>query len=438
MTWTAATPQQLSLAVRGPRRVPGSASVEDTAAAVGRGEMVVVLDAPERENEGDLVMAAERATPQAINFMATEARGLICVPMLEDRLAQLRIPLMATTNSDPHSTAFHVGVDHRWLATTGISASDRAAVVRALSDPSSRAEDFTQPGHTFPLGYRPGGVLRRPGHTEAAIDLVGLAGLARAAVICEITAEDGEMARLPTLLRFAEAHRLAVITIEQLVLYRRQHERLIERSSEAMLPLDGGCFVVIGYRDLATGNEHLAVVLGDVAAAPGALIRVHSECLTGDVFASRRCDCGHQLDQSLQLIAAEGRGAVVYVRGHEGRGIGLAEKLRAYRLQDSGLDTVEANLSLGHPPDSRDYGIPAQILADLGVREPRLLTNNPAKRAGLEGYGMAVMSQIPLLPAVTTENRRYLWTKQQKLGHWLDMTEEDGSVLRGGPTEPQL
>ena len=395
------------------------ASVEEAVAAIARGEVVVVVDAPYRENEGDLVCAAESVTPQIVNFMATHGRGLICVPMLRERLAELAVPPMVAESTDPRGTAFHAGVDHRERATTGISATDRANAIRALADPASVAADFSKPGHVFPLAYREGGVLKRAGHTEAAVDLTRLAGLRPAAVICEIAGEDGEMARLPRLLEFAAEHGLPVLAITDLIAHRRSRERLVHRVSEARLPLDAATFRAIGYRDLIDQREHFALVLGDVEA-DGALVRMHSECLTGDVFGSRRCDCGDQLQLAIEKIAAAGAGAVVYLRGHEGRGIGLLEKLHAYQLQDGGLDTVEANLELGHPGDRRDYGIGMQILADLGVRRMRLLTNNPAKRAGLEGFGLEVVERVPLVTAPTAENIHYLEAKERKLGHRYD------------------
>jgi len=398
--------------------------VEDAAAALARGEMVVITDAHDRENEGDLVMAAQFAAPEAINFMATQGRGLICVPMHPERLRDLGIGPMVAESSDPHGTAFHVSVDLRRRTTTGISAQDRANTIRALADSSAVASDFNRPGHVFPLAYRPGGVLRRAGHTEASIDLVTLAGLPPVAVICEIAADDGEMARLPALLPFARRHGMQVLAISDVIAYRRRREKLVTRVSEARLPTPHGEFVASGYRDLLDGLEHIALVRGEVRDRPGVLVRVHSECLTGDVFGSRRCDCGRQLELALELIANEGAGALVYLRGHEGRGIGLAEKIHAYSLQDAGLDTVEANERLGHPGDRRDYGTGMQILSDLGVRAMRLLTNNPAKRTGLEGYGLSVLERVPLITAPTPENLRYLRTKRAKLGHiFPDNTE---------------
>ena len=395
-------------------------SIEAAIAAIQRGEMVVVVDDPGRENEGDLVMAAEKVTPAAINFMATHGRGLICVPMLRERLAELGVPPMAHRPSDHHGTAFHVGVDHRTRATTGISATDRAETILALAGSDAEPADFSVPGHVFPLAYQPGGVLRRAGHTEAAVDLAQLAGLAPAGVICEIARADGEMARMPELLEMAAEHDLLVVSIADLITYRRRYEQLVTRVSEADLPTDHGPFRVVGYRDELDGREHLALVHGDVANTPDVLVRVHSECLTGDVLGSRRCDCGEQLDLARRMIVAEGAGVLVYIRGHEGRGIGLLEKVHAYRLQDAGLDTVDANLALGHPVDRRDYGVGMQILQDLGISEVRLLTNNPAKRAGLEGYGLRVTDRVPLVCGAGADNAGYLATKQQRLGHLLD------------------
>lgn len=400
---------------------PGDPGTIDMAlAAIARGEMVVIIDSPERENEGDLMMAAEHVTPAAINFMATEGRGLICAPMSQEDLDRLGVPPMVARNTDPKRTAFHVSVDHRDMTTTGISASDRANTIRALSNPRSRGLDFTQPGHVFPLAYRRGGVLKRAGHTEAAVDLCRMAGLSGTSVICEIAGVDGEMARLPSLLEFAERHGLVIISIADIIAHRWKSEKLISRVSEAVLPLEQGTFTAIGYRDRVDDQEHVALVMGDVGDRPGVLVRMHSECLTGDVFGSRRCDCGAQLISALDAVAREGCGTVVYLRGHEGRGIGLLEKLSAYALQDRGLDTVEANLALGHPPDRRDYGIGMQILVDLGIREMRLLTNNPAKRAGLEGYGLIVQDRVPLRTTATAENVQYLRTKRDRLGHIFD------------------
>jgi 3,4-dihydroxy 2-butanone 4-phosphate synthase/GTP cyclohydrolase II len=392
-------------------------SIDDAVAAMRRGEIVIVVDAPTRENEGDLVMAAECATPETINFMATHGRGLICVPMLRERLEALRIPKMVADGTDPRETAFHVGVDHRRGTTTGISASDRATTIRALASGDASPGDFSQPGHVFPLCYQEGGVLRRAGHTEAGIDLAVLADRGAAAVICEVIGEDGEMARLPALLELAREHGLLVVSIADLIAYRRSRERLVVRMSEARLPLASAEFRAITYRDTVEGHDHLVLQLGDVAGGGDVLVRMHSECLTGDVFGSERCDCGRQLQLALDTIAAEGRGVVVYLRGHEGRGIGLVDKIHAYQLQDGGLDTVQANLHLGLPIDRRDYGVGMQVLRDLGIERVRLLTNNPAKRAGLEGYGLVVVDRVPLVSTPTSASVEYLRTKREKLGH---------------------
>jgi 3,4-dihydroxy 2-butanone 4-phosphate synthase/GTP cyclohydrolase II len=394
---------------------PISAAID----AIASGGMAVVVDDPQRENEGDLVMASTFVTPDAVNFMATHGRGLICAPMLRERLDELEIPPMVARGTDPKGTAFHVGVDLRGHAT-GISAAERASTIRALADPSSEPADFTQPGHVFPLAYHRGGVLARAGHTEASVDLAMLAGAGPAAVICEIASEDGEMMRLPELLRFAERYDLPVVAISDLIAHLIGPEPLVRRLSQARLPLEQGEFRMVGYRDLLDGREHLAAVMGDVAGHPGVLARVHSECLTGDVFGSQRCDCGEQLELALRMVAAEGAGIVVYLRGHEGRGIGLLEKLSAYGLQDRGLDTVDANLVLGHPADARDYAIGVQILRDLGVERLRLLTNNPAKREALQAHGIDVLETVPIVTDPRPENVRYLDAKRARMGHLLD------------------
>ena len=398
-------------------------TVAEAAERIAAGGMVVLVDEPDRENEGDLVIAGEHATPEAINFMAVHGRGLICVAMPRARLDQLHIPPMVASNLDRHGTAFHVGVDHRDRTTTGISAGDRASTVVALADPTSRPDDFVQPGHIFPLGSRPGGVLRRAGHTEGSVDLAQVAGCRPTAVICEILGEDGRMARLPALIEFAREHDLPITTIADLIAHRRRNERLIERVSEARLPLTSGDFQAVGYRDVHSGLEHIALIHGEPENRDEVLVRVHSECLTGDVFGSRRCDCGRQLDLALQTIVEEGAGVVVYICGHEGRGIGLADKIHAYKLQDGGLDTVEANHQLGHPTDRRDYGVGMQILKDLGLERIRLLTNNPDKRAGLEGYGLTVTERVPLVGNPDPESYSYMSTKAHRLGHIL--TEPD-------------
>jgi 3,4-dihydroxy 2-butanone 4-phosphate synthase/GTP cyclohydrolase II len=407
------------VAVAEDRSMDVMSSVEDAIADIAAGRMVIVVDATDRENEGDLVMAAGRVTPEAVNFMARHGRGLICAPMMSDRLDELGVPPMVTTNTDPHGTAFRVSVDLAGETTTGISATDRAKTIRALADARTAPGSFRQPGHVFPLGYRAGGVLKRAGHTEASVDLAILAGCSPAAVICEIADDDGEMARMPFLSEFAARHKLRIVTIGDLISHRKARERLVVRVSEARMPLPAGDFIAVGYRDLVDGREHMAITMGVLETGPPPLVRVHSECLTGDVFGSRRCDCGEQLTSALDKIAAEGRGAVVYLRGHEGRGIGLTHKLNAYRLQDGGMDTVQANLSLGLPADMRDYGIGVQILADLGVERLRLLTNNPAKRAGLEAHGVEIVERVPLVTDPTPENAYYLTTKRDKLGHPL-------------------
>lgn len=397
------------------------ASVAEAIEEIKQGRMVIVVDDEDRENEGDLVIAAEHVTPEAINFMAREARGLICMPMTGARLDELQIPLMVERSNSVHGTAFTVSVEVKGKTTTGISAADRAATVRALIDPSTRPSDIVRPGHMFPLRYVEGGVLKRAGHTEASVDLAKLAGLYPAAVICEVMNDDGTMARLPDLERFAARHGLKIISIADLIEYRRRTERLIWRAAEAQIETDFGPWRAVAYESLVDGEHHLAMVRGEVHLGPPPLVRMHSECVTGDVFGSRRCDCGEQLRLAMERIAEEGRGVIVYLRRHEGRGIGLVHKLRAYALQEQGLDTVEANLHLGFPPDPRDYGIGAQILVDLGLTKLRLLTNNPAKRAGLQGFDLEIVERVPLITKPREENRRYLATKQEKLGHLLGL-----------------
>ncbi|GAC1529466.1 MAG: bifunctional 3,4-dihydroxy-2-butanone-4-phosphate synthase/GTP cyclohydrolase II [Chloroflexota bacterium] len=390
---------------------------------------MVLVDDENRENEGDLVMAAELVTPEAINFMAKEARGLICVPLTGKRLDDLQLPLMVVENTAPHETAFTVSVEARGRVTTGISAFDRAATIKALVDPATQPGDLLRPGHTFPLRARDGGVLRRAGHTEAAIDLARLAGLQPAGVVCEIMNDDGSMARMPDLERFAVQHGLHIISVGQLIRHRRRHERLVRRTTEgAQLPTAHGTFQAIGYEDVTTGEQHMAIVKGEIDPDRPTLVRVHSECLTGDVFGSRRCDCGEQLERALALIEREG-GAVVYMRQHEGRGIGLHNKLRAYQLQEQGLDTVEANTQLGFPPDLRDFGVGAEILYDLGLRKIRFMSNNPAKARGIFGQshaaerGLELVETVPLMIEPNEHNERYLETKRAKLGHVLDFTD---------------
>ena len=393
-------------------------SIESTISDIRAGKMVVVLDDEDRENEGDLVMAAQLVTPEAINFMRKEGGGLICVPMLGDRLDELHIPPMVRDNSSVHETAFSVSVEARGRTTTGISAHDRAATIQALLDPSSRPADFLRPGHTFPLRAREGGVLVRAGQTEAAVDLARLAGLYPAGVICEIMDEDGTMMRLAKLREFAKKHELKLITVKDLIAYRMRTEKLVERIAEFGLPTPFGEFRGYAYESKIDGICHVALVMGDIGDGKDLHVRVHSECLTGDALHSIRCDCGAQRDAALATIAEAGRGVFLYLH-QEGRGIGLANKLRAYALQDGGADTVEANLALGLPVDKRDYGIGSQILHDLGVREMKLLSNNPKKVAGLEGYGLRIVEWIPLATEPTEFNARYLNTKREKMGHLL-------------------
>jgi 3,4-dihydroxy 2-butanone 4-phosphate synthase / GTP cyclohydrolase II len=406
-------------------------SIDEAVEEIRQGRIVIVVDDADRENEGDLIMAAEKATPESIAFIVRYSSGVICMPVLGERLDELDIPLMVAANTDLRRTAFTVSIDARRGVSTGISAADRAATIRAIVDPGTRPEDFSRPGHIFPLRYREGGVLERAGHTEASVDLARLAGLYPAGVLCETVNDDGTMARLPDLLRFAQVHGLKIISIADLIEYRRRREVLVERVAEATIPTPFGEFRSYAYESLIDGRTHVALVMGEVGDGRSMLTRVHSECLTGDVFGSKRCDCGEQLDRAMHMIGAEGRGIVLYVRGHEGRAIGLTHKLRAYELQDRGRDTVEANLELGFGADQREYGIGAQILVDLGVRTMRLLTNNPDKRAGLEGYGLAIEDRLPLQVAPTAENIGYLRTKQEKMGHLLDMPEaeaEDAEV----------
>jgi 3,4-dihydroxy 2-butanone 4-phosphate synthase / GTP cyclohydrolase II len=394
--------------------------VEDAIEDIRRGKMVIVADDEDRENEGDLVCAAEAATPEVVNFMAEHGRGLICVALTEERADELDLPPMTDQSTDPQGTAFTVSVDghRRFGVTTGISAHDRATTAKLLVDPATRPSDLRRPGHVFPLRARAGGVLRRVGQTEAAVDLARLAGFRAAGVICEILKKDGTMARRPELEAFAKEYGLKFITVAQLVSYRLQKERLVQRIAEAHLPTAHGDFKIIGYRSLVDDREHVAIVKGEIAGEPSVLVRMHSECLTGDVFGSQRCDCGEQLATAMERIEREGKGAIVYLR-QEGRGIGLGNKLRAYSLQDQGQDTVEANEALGFKPDLRDYGIGAQILLDLGLHSIRLLTNNPRKIVGLDGYDLEIVGREPLQVSPGHHNERYLETKRAKLGHIL-------------------
>ncbi len=396
-------------------------SIAEAIEDIRAGKMVVVLDDEDRENEGDLVMAAEKVTPEAINFMRKEAGGLICVPLLGRRLDELQIPQMVRDNTAVHETAFTVSVEARGLTTTGISAHDRAATIKKLLDPEAEAGDFLRPGHTFPLRARDGGVLVRAGQTEASVDLARMAGLYPGGVICEIMAEDGTMERLDGLRDYADRHGLRLITVKDLIAYRMRTEKLIKRIAEFNLPTTTGEWKGVAYETTIDGNTHVALVMGDISSGKDVLVRVHSECLTGDALHSIRCDCAAQRDGAMEMIAKEGRGVFLYLR-QEGRGIGLANKLRAYELQDHGADTVEANLALGLPVDKRDYGIGSQILADLGIKELRLITNNPRKIFGLEGYGIKIVGRVPMQTAPTVHNKRYMATKRAKLGHMLDET----------------
>ena len=399
------------------------AAIDDVIAAIGRGEMIVMVDDEDRENEGDLIMAAQFATPEKIAFIVRHSSGVVVAPLSGERCDELRLPLMVEHNTESHRTAFTVSVDMIEGTTTGISASDRSVTLCALADPSATFASFARPGHIFPLRAREGGVLKRAGHTEAAVDLARMAGLEPAGIICEITNEDGSMSRLPQLIEFCKEHNLLLSSIAELIKYRRHNEKLVTRMGQAQVPTDWGNFTCTAFRSDIDDTEHLAFSMGDVEDGLPVLVRVHSECLTGDVFASRRCDCGPQLQSAMALIAREGRGIVVYLRGHEGRGIGIAHKIRAYSLQDGGLDTVDANTELGLPIDSREYGVGAQILADLGAHKLRLITNNPAKYGGIEGYGLEVVERVALNPIPTEENLKYLQTKRDRMGHLLDLPE---------------
>jgi 3,4-dihydroxy 2-butanone 4-phosphate synthase/GTP cyclohydrolase II len=400
-------------------------TIEEALDDLREGRMVLVVDDADRENEGDFIIAAESCTQEAVNFMVTHGRGIVCLPVAAWRLDELQIPQMVSANGGDE-TAFTVSIDYGPEITTGTSAQDRAATARAIADLGAKPADFLKPGHVFPLRAKEGGVLRRAGHTEAAVDLATLAGLFPAGVICEVMNEDGTMARLPELIRVAREHDMKLISIADLIEYRRHREVLVARVAEAAIPTEWGEFRAVAYESLVDGRTHVALVRGEIGDGVGVLTRVHSECLTGDVLGSLRCDCGHQLQRALEMVGTEGRGIVLYVRGHEGRAIGLTHKLRAYELQDQGRDTVEANLELGFGADQRDYGIGAQILADLGVTTMRLLTNNPDKRAGLEGYGLAIDERIPLEVEANAHNVDYLRAKREKLGHLLEIPEANG------------
>ena len=397
-------------------------SIPEAIGDIKQGKFLIVVDDEDRENEGDLIMAAEKVTAEAINFMAVHARGLICLPIIGKRLDELRIPMMVQNNTSKYSTAFTVSVEAKHKVSTGISAADRAETVRTMVDPATKPEDLAQPGHMFPLRARDGGVLVRAGHTEAMVDLAKLAGLYPAGVLCEIMNQDGTMARLPQLEVMSEKFGIKIMSIADLIAYRRRHEKLIHRVAEAKLPTEHGEFVAIAYKSDIDPDEHLALVMGDLSGEEPVLVRVHSECLTGDVFGSLRCDCGEQVGVAMESIAKEGRGVFLYMR-QEGRGIGFHNKIRAYALQDKGMDTVEANISLGFAPDLRDYGIGAQILADLGLHKIRLLTNNPKKVIGLEGYGLKVVETVPIVCPPNPHNLHYLETKREKLGHFIEIPD---------------
>jgi 3,4-dihydroxy 2-butanone 4-phosphate synthase/GTP cyclohydrolase II len=406
------------------------ATIEEAIEDIRQGKVVVVVDADDRENEGDLTIAAQFATPEAVNFMTKEARGLICLCLTEERCDQLGLRQMTERNETPYGTAFTISVEAREGVTTGISAPDRSRTIQVAIDPKSTAEDLVQPGHIFPLRAREGGVLQRAGQTEAAVDLARLAGLIPAGVVCEIMNEDGTMARVPDLIPYCERHGLKLVTVADLIEYRRRHEQLVERMTTVQMPTAYGEFTAVAFREKLTGKHHVALVKGDVDGAENVLVRVHSECLTGDVFHSLRCDCGEQLEQALTQIADEEQGVLLYM-AQEGRGIGLLNKLRAYELQENGLDTVEANLELGFQPDMRDYGIGNQILAELGLTTIRILTNNPKKITGIEGFGLEVVEQVPIETTPTAQNAQYLATKRDKLGHKLHHQDLKYEPLEG-------
>jgi 3,4-dihydroxy 2-butanone 4-phosphate synthase/GTP cyclohydrolase II len=396
------------------------ATIEEAAELYRRGEMVIIVDDEDRENEGDLCIAAEKITPEAINFMATHGRGLICLALTEERCDDLELPLMVENNTSNYGTAFTVSIEARGRVTTGISARDRAETVKTAIDPKTKPSDLLRPGHIFPLRARKGGVLKRAGQTEASVDLAAIAEMTPAAVICEIMNEDGTMARLPDLLKVAEKHGLKIISVADIIKYRMRHERHVQRIASPVLPTPYGDFRICAYRSDITGEEHVAMVMGEIAESDEVLVRVHSSCLTGDIFQSQRCDCGDQLHLALERIAAEGKGILLYLL-QEGRGIGLFNKLKAYELQEQGDDTIEANEKLGFAPDIRDYGTGSQILRDLGVRKMRLMTNNPAKYVAIEGFGLQIVDRIPLEIAPSQDSRKYLEAKKQKLGHMLEL-----------------
>ena len=393
--------------------------IEDAVNDIKQGKMVIIVDDEDRENEGDLTMAAEKITPEDINFMATYGKGLICVPMLGEDLEHLNLPLMVPQNTAPLSTAFTVSVDYLKGTSTGISAFDRSATIKALIDPDTKPEDLGRPGHIFPLKYMDGGVLKRTGQTEASVDICRIAGLKEAAVICEIVGDNGEMARMPDLEIFAKTHDIKIITVADLIKYRRTHEKLIERIAEAKIPTSYGDFRIVSYSSMVDQADHIALIKGEIDSSKPLLVRVHSECLTGDVFGSNKCDCGDQVEIAMEQISQEGSGVLLYMR-QEGRGIGIHNKIKAYALQEQGYDTVDANVQLGFPPDPRQYGIGAQILEDLGVRKMRLITNNPTKRVGLEGFNLEITETIPIIAKYRKENIDYMDTKRTRMGHLLD------------------
>ena len=400
--------------------MPELNTIREAIDAIAAGKFVVVVDDEDRENEGDLIIAADLVSDEDMAFMVKYTSGVVCCAITNERADSLHLPLMVANNTEAMGTAFTISVDVAEGTTTGISASDRSLTCKALADPEVAASGFARPGHVFPLRARAGGVLKRAGHTEAAVDLATMAGLAPAGVLCEIVSDDGTMARLPELVEFAKTHEIPIISIADMIRYRNRHERLVERFSSARIPTKYGDFSAHIYRSSLDEVEHLAFVYGDLNTDDPPLVRVHSECLTGDVLGSLRCDCGSQLDTAMRLVSENGSGAIIYLRGHEGRGIGLGHKMRAYALQDEGLDTVDANVALGFPPDSREYGIGAQIIADLGIQKMRILTNNPKKYGGLQGYNLEIVERVPLISGLNPENVRYLKTKEERMGHLMD------------------